>query len=96
MNSVNPDIVPIIRQHITSRLIGDEAFLMNLETLDTYILNDTAARVWQCIDGSHTAGDIIRTLQSEYDVDAAACEAAVSRLLREFADAGLIGLDGHG
>ena len=96
MNSENPCIVPVIKPHISSRLIGDEAFLMNLDSLDTYILNDTAARVWQSIDGHRTETDIAVILLSEFDVDAVECEDSVSRLLREFADAGLIGLDDHG
>lgn len=90
MTPEHPDTIPVVAPRITTRLIGDEAFLMNLDTRDTYVLNDTAARVWALIDGGRTAADIAAALRSKYDVDDAECADSVRRLLGDLAGAGLI------
>jgi len=60
--------IPRINEHVTTRFINDEAFIMNLRNVKTYSLNETAARVWSLIDNVNTVGDIIGRVLAEYDV----------------------------
>ena len=79
-----------ISKHITSRFIGEEVFLMNLETLKTYYLNETAAQVWSLIGETKTFEDIIDTLMEYYEVSKAACLRDVSQIMDLFLSEHLI------
>ena len=70
-----------ISKHITTRFIGDEAFLMNLENLKTYYLNETAAQVWLLIDGAHTFDEIVNSLLENYEISHVECMSDVTKLI---------------
>jgi len=82
--------IPKISKHITTRFIGDEAFLMNIDTLNTYYLNETASRVWSLINGSTTFDEIVHELMERYDVARDECTGEVSRLLDSWSTEQLI------
>jgi len=85
-----------ISRHITTRFIGDEVFLMNLETLKTYYLNETAAQVWSLIGTSKTFGEIVDTLMEYYEVSKDLCMSDVSHIMELFLSEHLIDkLDEH-
>ena len=81
---------PARSNNITTRFIGDEAVLMNLVTVKTYYLNETASRIWSLIDGSRTIGSIIRELTKQYDVPRDECSDEVSQLLKSLGGEQLI------
>ena len=70
LNSVitpSPGIVP--------RKTGNEYVLVpvsnNIADMDSvYTLNETGAFIWERLDGKSTLLEIIRSMQSEFDVDA--------------------------
>ena len=76
--------IPGISEHITTRYLGDEAFIMNLKNVKTYSLNETAARVWYFIDGSRTVDEIVQKVIAEYDVPDNLCSNAVSEIIDRF------------
>jgi len=82
--------VPRIAENVTIRFLGDEAFVMNLNEVRTYSLNETAARVWALIDGSRTGGDIVRCITEEYDVPEETCRTAVLGILERLETENLI------
>ncbi len=81
---------PSRSNHITTRFIGDEAVLMNLVTVKTYYLNETASRIWSLIDGSKTVDSIIREITEQYDVPRDECNDEVSKLLKSLCEEQLI------
>ena len=55
-----------------------------------YTLNDVGARVWQLLRDGSTRSSIVEELQHEYDVPVDVLSDDIERLLRQFADAGLL------
>ncbi len=80
----------VISHHITSRFIGGEVFLMNLETLKTYYLNETAAQVWSLIGVTKTFEEIVDTLMGNYEVSKDGCMSDVSHIMELFLSENLI------
>jgi hypothetical protein len=81
---------PAKSNHITTRFIDDEAVLMNLVTVKTYYLNETASKIWSLIDGARTVDSIIHELMELYDVPEDECSDEVSRLLKSLNEDQLI------
>ena len=80
---MNDQMVPQIVPNVTVRFIGDEAFVMHLETKNTYSLNETAARIWSLIDGAVTLGDIADVLAGDYEIDRDECFTSVTAIIDE-------------
>jgi hypothetical protein len=59
-----------------------------------YSLNEVAGRVWELLRDGTTFRTIIDQLESEYDVAAETLAVDVERLLEQFAQAGLIAVEG--
>ena len=53
----------------------------NLESIFT--LNETAARIWELMDGAHTLADIQDVLVEEYDVTTEQAEDDILQLVAE-------------
>ena len=53
-----------------------------------YTLNETAARVWEMIDGNRTAKAILEQLVKEFDVDPQKAEQDLLELLRSMLEIG--------
>lgn len=83
---------PVYRvcEHITSREVEGEAFIMDLRSLHTYALNTTAAFIWLQIDGFRTSEDIFRAVMERYDIAPDICRGEVSELLSLLETEGLI------
>ena len=82
-----PDVIrriPRISEHITTRFLGDEAFIMNLKSVKTYSLNETAARIWSLIDGTMTVDEITQNILTEYDIPGNLCKDAVIEMIDRF------------
>jgi hypothetical protein len=73
---------------IVSRKIGDEFILVpirqNVGDLDSiYTLNETAARIWELIDGERSLRQIKSMMLEEFDVPAAEAEKDLIEHLRQ-------------
>jgi len=82
--------IPAKSNHITTRIIGDEAVLMNLVTLKTYYLNETASRIWALTDGSRSVDSIVYELAEQYEVSRDECGEEVLQLLSSLREEQLI------
>ena len=76
--------IPKISDHITTRFLGDEAFIMNLKNLKTYALNTSASHIWSLIDGSATVDEILKKVIDEYDISEKECREAVTRIINYY------------
>lgn len=70
-------------RNVVYREIAGEAILVPIrknvaDTACVYMLNETSARIWDLLDGSHTLADIRDVLLAEYEVTA---EQATADLL---------------
>jgi hypothetical protein len=66
---------------VTVRVIGDEAFIMDLDGLRTYSLNETAAFIWSRIDGVRSAADIADAALERFDITPSECRKSVRETL---------------
>jgi hypothetical protein len=77
------------------RRIADEIILVpvrrNMGDLESiYSLNETAARVWELLDGRRTLGDLVATLVQEFEVAPGTAETDLRSLLGQLTEAGAI------
>lgn len=54
---------------------------MHLTTNQMYVLNRTAARLWDLVCAGHGRADIVRTIGEEFEVDEAALGDEVEEVL---------------
>lgn len=64
--------------------------LVHLRTNQIFELNETGVRVWELIGQGETLESIERTLQAEFDVDAARVHDEIVTLVDELAKQGLV------
>lgn len=87
-----------IYQHdpnIVSRLIGDEMILVpirqNVGDMDNiYTLNETAARIWELMDGKRDLAEIHQQLLQEFEIDAQQAESDLLELVTGLLEQGAI------
>lgn len=70
---MNKEKVPVRNPDIVDRIEEKEALLFDPATGGMMCINSTGIFVWEKCDGDNTFGDIVRELESEYEVG---CEVA--------------------
>jgi len=79
------------RSDVVERGMGDEIFLVNPDSDETYHLNVTGAALWQLLTDPISLPDAVAVLQDAYpDQDRARIEADVTALFSEFLDHRLV------
>lgn len=86
---------PSKRGEFVSRMIASEAIVVpirgqtgDLEAI--YNLNETAAFVWERIDGRTSAGEIAQAVSEEFEVSPEEAGADTAEFLRLLREAGLV------
>jgi hypothetical protein len=82
-------------RQVAWRVIVDEAVLVPVarsrsEAKTAYVLNETAARVWELLDGTRSLGEILETVVSEYEVDASEASRDLNELIEHLLTLGVI------
>jgi hypothetical protein len=80
---------------IVARVIAGQAILVpirkNMGDLENiYTLNETAARVWELIDGQRTLGEVYGQIVAEFNVDPQRAEQELIELVSELQNLGTI------
>lgn len=75
---------------IASRVTGDEIVLVQLETDHIYVLNRTAARIWDLLAAGCDRAEIERCLLAEFRVAEDVLAGQIDQLLRSLEDQQLI------
>ena len=78
------------RKDIPWRIIDKEALAVNPKTSLIYPLNTVACRIWQLIDGTKSAEDIIKIMLEEFDADKKTLNLDVENFISQLSEAGLI------
>ena len=97
MNISVEDLSKVYRHDpsIVSRIIAGQAILVpihkNMGDMDNiYTLNETAARVWDLIDGQRTLGEVHQQIVTEFDVDPKQAEQDIIGIVGELQKLGAI------
>ncbi|MCB0231835.1 MAG: PqqD family protein [Anaerolineae bacterium] len=91
MSQLAPDsVVSKDPSQIISRKVDDEALIIHLTSGSYYSLNAVGTRVWDSIDGTRTAEDVAKIIQSEYDAEFELIETEVMSLLTDLVEEGLV------
>jgi hypothetical protein len=77
-------------EHLAWRTRDSEAIILDLREVAYFTLNDVAARVWECADGSRTIEEIIAIISLEYEGDREQMQSDIAVLLGELADKQLV------
>ena len=82
-------------ESIISRNIAGEAVLVplrrNAADLDNiYALNETAALVWESLDGANTLRDVLNRVVAEFEVDEALAEKDLVELIAQLESLGAV------
>lgn len=75
--AVAPDVV--------SAVLHDGAVVLHMGTKRYYSLNETGALVWRLLEADTPRPRIVAELRQAFEVDEAAAEAAVERLVAQLA-----------
>lgn len=84
-----------LKENIRLRKVGSKYMIVDTATeqvnmVDVYTMNETAAMLWQAFAGrDFTADEMVETLYQEYDVAREQATADVEALLREWTEFGL-------
>ena len=78
--------------HVFTRGSGGETVLMSLESEQYFALVGAGIRLWEHVSasGGVTVGELIATMQMEFDVDPAVLRNDVQRMVQELAGRGLV------
>jgi hypothetical protein len=83
------------REPLFTRL-NDDMLALDSRAGRYYILNVSAARVWELLDAPTTPREVCKQLGAEYEVDAARCATDVIALMEELRAAGLVAVSEGG
>ena len=75
-------VVTVSPQHF-SRVLGDEAVILDAEKGLYFGLNSVGTRIWALLEKPIKVSEIQRLILDEFEVDAATCEEDLSALLNE-------------
>jgi len=89
------DKIPAQTRDLAWRIIDGEAVIVSLADQKVHseelcLLNETATRIWELIDGKSTTEAIVEQLRDEYDADMKTMRSEVGRFLAEAAKSKLI------
>jgi hypothetical protein len=82
--------------HVISETVGGETIIVNLGSGHYFNLQATAVDVWQALERGEASESIVNELQQRYVAEDGEIEAAVEKLLSDFAAAELVVADGNG
>lgn len=81
---------PVHATNVAARVYGNDAVIISPDEGVVRMLNPTATRIWQLVDGNLSADDIAVVLTGEFDIDLSHARQSVERLLGELTEKRLI------
>ena len=76
----------------SSRIIDNEAIILNLDNSYYYSLNEVGTRAWEFFDGSMRLGEIINRLFEEYNASKENLEDDLISLVNDLSNENLVAL----
>lgn len=87
-------VVKASKDQVSCDLLG-EAAILDLKSGQYFGLNPIGSRIWELIQEPKSVAEILSSLLSEYDVEAARCESDLLGLLDEMERKGLVEIAGE-
>lgn len=87
---MNPDTHLSIPSQVISRLVEDEAVLLDLRSGIYFGLDGVGRRIWDCIGEGLSLGEVAAILVSEYEVAEEKAQSDVITFARELLERGLL------
>jgi hypothetical protein len=84
------DCTVVANEDTLSSAVGDETVILHFSAGTYFGLDEVGTRVWKLIEQPRTVRDLLDRLLEEYDVEPDRCRVAVSRLLEELTESGLV------
>lgn len=84
---------PVKTKNAISRKIEDETLVLNLQTKQYHILNETAGMIWELADGNHTIEDIALRVCEEFEASVDIVREDVVHTLEGLHRLGVINLE---
>jgi hypothetical protein len=81
---------PIHAPSTASRVYGSDAVIIAPDEGMVRMLNPTASKIWQLVDGSRSVEDIAAILTEEYEIGHSQAHQAVVDLLNELSEKRLV------
>lgn len=81
-----------ITPDVLHQQMGGETVLLNLANEKYFGLDLVGTRVWQLLNETQSANDVVTRLTEEYDVPTEQLRADVERLITELVAAGLVSI----
>ena len=81
-----------ITPNVLHQEMGGETVLLNLANEKYFGLDFVGTRMWQLLNETQSANDVVTRLTEEYDVPTEQLRADVARLINELVAAGLVSL----
>ncbi len=83
--------IPLKKEQIVIRDIGDEAVLYNPETKAIHVLNKTSSMVWEYCDGKHSLKMIENKIMEKFNVsNTQYVKDDIREIISQFSELGLI------
>jgi hypothetical protein len=74
---------------ILSRVVGDEALLLDTRTGNYFSLDPVGTDIWRLLGEGRTVDEIVSVIADRFGIDASRVRSDVLELLEELRDAGL-------
>jgi hypothetical protein len=87
---LNAQNCPRRDDQVIAQAFDEEIFLLDVRGGEYFALEGVGARVWELCDGVHTVGEVIATIEQEFDAPPATAAADVRALLEELIDERLV------
>jgi len=87
---ISLQFVPRHSSDVRYRAVDDETIVVRQEAAEALVLNEVAGRILELVDGKRDVRAIIATLESEYDIDAAALGSDVEAYVCELLELGVV------
>jgi hypothetical protein len=84
---------PVRNKNTISRKIEDETLVLDLHTKQYHILNETAGKIWELSDGTHTVEDIAEEICKEFEASVDIVKEDVLHTLEGLSKVGVINLE---
>lgn len=88
--TISTQAYPVPAPGVVSRVIGEEAVLVQPERAKVKVLNEVGAHIWELADGTRTIEQIVALLCSEYQVDPDQAQADTLEFIGELVERGLL------
>lgn len=83
---------PVPSSEVTACPLDDELVLCDARTGQVYVLSPSAARIWSLCNGTHTIGELARSMVDDYGIDPRRALADVREVIASLEDAGLLAI----